>query len=177
MVRGMETASRTADSNPEAFFGSRIKAEPEWLFNILRTEQPKLISRISAPEFCTIRAASAMISGSEPKIWRDNGFSPGALASMSCVFGGAINQAVGADHLGTYQAASGFFGQQPQRKIGDSRKGSEYRGVFDFYGTNTQHAGFHYPKQSHVKVGMNYSSCKLKRLANRRWIFAFRDWP
>jgi len=52
-----------------------LSVAPAPVFVTLRTGQPKLMSTMSAPAACTIRAASAITAGSEPKIWIASGCS------------------------------------------------------------------------------------------------------
>ncbi len=70
-----------------ALSGARISAQPSSFPAIFPTGQPMLMSRISAPEsaiaFC---AASAIVSGSWPKIWTARGRSSGRLRRRSAVF-------------------------------------------------------------------------------------------
>ncbi len=85
IVRGIFTVFRTSLSNFSAFSKVRISATPAPVLTTFLTEQPKLMSRISAPWFSTIFAASAIINGSEPNICMERGFSPGWLSSIFSV--------------------------------------------------------------------------------------------
>ena len=87
MVSGIRMAARTAFNIFSVSTGVFMSAAPEPVFRIFLTEQPQLMSTISAPEASTIFAASAMIAGSEPKICTDSGFSSGELSSSRIVLG------------------------------------------------------------------------------------------
>ena len=82
-------ASRDAQLRPSLMrgMGSRISAEPSPLLTTLPTGQPMLLSRMSAPlASMAICAASAMQTGSLPKIWACIGCSPGKGASSVRLF-------------------------------------------------------------------------------------------
>ena len=86
-VTGASTAARTASIILPASSGSRIRAEPSPDFTTLPTGQPMLISRISAPDISSAScAASAMTSGSWPKICAAQGCSPSGTYSSARVF-------------------------------------------------------------------------------------------
>ena len=86
-VTGTFTALTTASAMRAAFSGSRISAEPSPLLTILPTGQPMLMSKISAPlASIAICAASAMQTGSLPKICACIGCSPGKGASSVRLF-------------------------------------------------------------------------------------------
>ena len=86
-VTGTFTALTTASAMRAAFSGSRISAEPSPLLTTLPTGQPMLMSRMSAPlASMAICAASAMQTGSLPKIWACIGCSPGKGASSVRLF-------------------------------------------------------------------------------------------
>ena len=59
----------------QASSGSSSSVAPAPVFVTFRTGQPKLMSTMSAPAASTIRAASAIVSGLEPKIWIASGCS------------------------------------------------------------------------------------------------------
>ncbi len=65
---GIEIASATASTMRHARSGSSRHVAPAPVFVTFRTGQPKLMSTRSAPASSTIRAASAMTTGSPPKI-------------------------------------------------------------------------------------------------------------
>jgi hypothetical protein len=65
---GTSAAVATASTIAHARSGSSSSVAPAPVFVTLRTGQPKLMSTMSAPAATTIRAASAMTDGSEPKI-------------------------------------------------------------------------------------------------------------
>ena len=72
-VTGTETASATAEITRQARSGSSSSVAPAPVFVTFLTGQPKLTSTRSAPASSTIRAASAITSGSEPKICTASG--------------------------------------------------------------------------------------------------------
>ena len=74
-VTGTSTAAATALTIRPARAGSSRSVAPAPVFVTLRTGQPKLMSTMSAPASSTMRAASAMTPGSEPKIWTASGVS------------------------------------------------------------------------------------------------------
>ena len=77
-VTGTGAARTTASATRTAFSGSRMRAEPSPLETIFPTGQPMLMSTMSAPLISAARqAASAMQTGSLPKIWTLAGCSPG----------------------------------------------------------------------------------------------------
>ena len=65
---GMSTASATAATIRPARSGASSSVAPAPVFVTFLTGHPKLMSTMSAPAAATIRAASAIIRGSEPKI-------------------------------------------------------------------------------------------------------------
>jgi hypothetical protein len=67
-VTGTDTEHATASTILEARSGSSSSVAPAPVFVTLRTGQPKLMSTMSAPAASTIRAASAITGGSDPKI-------------------------------------------------------------------------------------------------------------
>ena len=86
-VTGTSTALTTASMMRPASSGSRMSAEPSPLRMTLPTGQPILISRMSAPEYASaMGAASAMTSGSWPKICTAAGCSSGGDQSSCFVF-------------------------------------------------------------------------------------------
>ena len=86
-VTGTETAFTTASMMRPAFSGSFIRAAPSPLPTIFPMGQPMFRSTMSAPE-CSraIWAASAMQTGSLPKICTAAGCSPGNCCSRDSVF-------------------------------------------------------------------------------------------
>jgi len=74
-LTGSETASAIAATIRQARSGSSRSVAPAPVFVTFFTGQPKLTSTMSAPAAATIRAASAITDGSEPKIWIANGCS------------------------------------------------------------------------------------------------------
>ena len=74
-VTGTETAEATAETIRAARSGSSSSVAPAPVFVTLRTGQPKLMSTMSAPASSTMRAASTITSGSEPKICTASGAS------------------------------------------------------------------------------------------------------
>ena len=72
-VTGTSTASATAETIRQARSASSSSVAPAPVFVTLRTGQPKFTSTMSAPASSTIRAASAITSGSEPKICTASG--------------------------------------------------------------------------------------------------------
>ena len=77
-MTGTGTAFTTASTMRPAFSGSFIKAAPSPLFTIFPMGQPMLMSMMSVPAASrAIWAASAMQTGSLPKIWTAAGCSPG----------------------------------------------------------------------------------------------------
>ena len=86
-VTGTGEASTTAWAIRAAFSGSRIRALPSPLETIFPTGQPMLMSIRSAPEIsAAMHAASAMHTGSLPKIWALAGCSPGDSFSRPRLF-------------------------------------------------------------------------------------------
>ena len=61
-----------------AWSGSSSNVAPAPVFVTFRTGQPKLRSTRSAPAASTMRAASAIVPGSEPKSWMASGCSSAA---------------------------------------------------------------------------------------------------
>ena len=97
---GMSTAPATAETIRAARSGSSSSVAPAPVFVTLRTGQPKLMSTMSAPAAATIRAASAITAGSEPKIWIASGCSSEAdpqIAERPLV---AVLDPGAGDHLG-----------------------------------------------------------------------------
>ena len=86
-VTGTSTAFTTASMMRPAFSGSFINAAPSPLFTIFPIGQPMFRSTMSAPE-CSraIWAASAMQTGSLPKICTAAGCSPGNICRRERVF-------------------------------------------------------------------------------------------
>ena len=78
-VTGTSTASTTARASPQARSWSERALAPAPVLVTLRTGQPKLMSTMSAPASTTIRAASAIRAGSEPKICTASGCSSRAI--------------------------------------------------------------------------------------------------
>ena len=72
-MTGTETASATAETTRAGALGSSSSVAPAPVFVTFFTGQPKLMSTRSAPASSTIRAASAITSGSEPKICTASG--------------------------------------------------------------------------------------------------------
>ena len=85
-VTGTLTAFTTASTMRAAPSGSFIRAAPSPLLTILPMGQPMLMSMMSAP-VCSraIWAASAMQTGSWPKIWTAAGCSPSNCCSREKV--------------------------------------------------------------------------------------------
>ncbi len=77
-LTGTSTAAATDSTIAHARAGSSSSVAPAPVFVTLRTGQPKLMSTRSAPAASTIRAASAIARGSEPKIWIARGCSSAA---------------------------------------------------------------------------------------------------
>src|SRR5476649_2288510 len=65
--------------------GSRIRLHPALCFAIFATGQPMLTSTMSAPMPSTTCAASAIFSGSPPKIWMEIGRSSSVYSAYSSV--------------------------------------------------------------------------------------------
>ena len=94
-VTGTVTAFTTASTILAASSGSFISAEPSPLLTIFPTGQPMLISRISAPEYSSaMGAASAIISGSWPKICAALGCRIPGLYSRPFVFSSLYTRAL-----------------------------------------------------------------------------------
>ena len=72
---GSEVADATASTSRHACSGSSSSEAPAPVFVTFLTGQPKFMSTMSAPAASTIRAASAIAPGSEPKIWIASGCS------------------------------------------------------------------------------------------------------
>ena len=86
-VTGTATAFLTASTILAASSGVFMRAEPSPDLTTFPTGQPMLMSRMSAPESSSaMAAASAMISGSCPKIWAAEGCSPAGMYNSSLVF-------------------------------------------------------------------------------------------
>ena len=86
-VTGTGDAFTTASAMRAAFSGSFIRAEPSPFPTTLPTGQPILMSMRSAPLIsAAIWAASAMQTGSLPKICALTGCSPGPIFSRPLVF-------------------------------------------------------------------------------------------
>ena len=86
-VTGTLTAAFTLSTILAASSGVFMSAEPSPDLTIFPTGQPMLMSRISAPEISSaMTAASAMTSGSWPKIWAALGCSSGEMYKSSFVF-------------------------------------------------------------------------------------------
>src|SRR5690606_29249639 len=84
-VTGIATARLIARMIAAACTGSRIRLQPAWCLAIFGTGQPMLTSTMSAPMDSTTRAASAMRSGSPPKIWMDTGRPSSVYSAYSSV--------------------------------------------------------------------------------------------
>jgi hypothetical protein len=74
-LSGTVTAFATDSTIAHARVGSSSSVAPAPVFVTFRTGQPKLMSTRSAPAASTIRAASAITRGSDPKIWIASGCS------------------------------------------------------------------------------------------------------
>ena len=86
-VTGTPAAFTTASAMRAAFSGSFIRAEPSPLETTFPTGQPMLMSMMSAPLISrAICAASAMQTGSLPKICALTGCSPGPIFSSPRLF-------------------------------------------------------------------------------------------
>ena len=72
---GSDVADATASTSRQARSGSSSSDAPAPVFVTFLTGQPKFMSTTSAPAASTIRAASAIAAGSEPKIWIASGCS------------------------------------------------------------------------------------------------------
>ena len=72
---GSGVAPATASTIRHAWSGSSSSEAPAPVFVTFLTGQPKFMSTMSAPAASTIRAASAIATGSEPKIWIASGCS------------------------------------------------------------------------------------------------------
>ena len=72
---GSGVAVATASTIRAAWSGSSSSEAPAPVFVTFLTGQPKLMSTMSAPAASTIRAASPIATGSEPKIWIASGCS------------------------------------------------------------------------------------------------------
>ena len=72
---GSAVAPATAATRRQAWSGSSSREAPAPVFVTFLTGQPKFMSTMSAPAASTIRAASAIATGSEPKIWMASGCS------------------------------------------------------------------------------------------------------
>ena len=70
---GSETAPATASTSRQAWSGSSRRDAPAPVLVTFFTGQPKFMSTRSAPAASTNRAASAIATGSEPKIWIASG--------------------------------------------------------------------------------------------------------
>src|SRR5436190_1890653 len=84
-VTGIFTALAIAATTDCACSGSRIRLHPALCFAIFGTGQPMLMSTMSAPMPSTICAASAIFTGSPPKIWIDTGRSSSVYSAYSSV--------------------------------------------------------------------------------------------
>ncbi len=67
-VTGTDSGYATAPTIRHALSGSSSRVAPAPVFVTFLTGHPKLMSTMSAPASATMRAASAMTVGSEPKI-------------------------------------------------------------------------------------------------------------
>ncbi len=85
MVKGRKMALRTKETIFAARARSLSKAAPDPPWTTLRTGHPMLMSTRSAPCPSTILAASAMVSGREPKICTARGRSSGQLRNSRWV--------------------------------------------------------------------------------------------
>ncbi len=74
-LTGSGDAPATASTSRHAWSGSASIEAPAPVFVTFLTGQPKLMSTMSAPAAATIRVASAIAAGSEPKIWIARGCS------------------------------------------------------------------------------------------------------
>ena len=72
---GSGVAPATASTSRQAWSGSSRSEAPAPVFVTFLTGQPKFMSTMSAPAASTMRAASAIATGSEPKIWIASGCS------------------------------------------------------------------------------------------------------
>src|SRR6185503_8521162 len=84
-VTGMRTALAIAATTACACSGSRIRLQPALCLAIFGTGQPMLMSTMSAPMPSTICAASAIFTGSPPKIWIETGRSSSVYSAYSSV--------------------------------------------------------------------------------------------
>ena len=83
---GRSTASAIAATMRHARSGSSSSVAPAPVFVTFLTGQPKLTSTMSAPAAATIFAASAIVSGFEPKSWIASGCSSEATRRYPSVF-------------------------------------------------------------------------------------------
>src|SRR5579864_2854839 len=84
-VTGIRTALTIARMMLAACTGSRMRLQPALCFAIFGTGQPMLTSTTSAPMPSTICAASAIFTGSPPKIWIETGRSSSVYSAYSSV--------------------------------------------------------------------------------------------
>ena len=116
-VTGMRTALTIAEMIRAACSGSASGCSPAWCLAIFGTGQPMFTSTMFAPIPSTMRAASAMRSGSPPKIWIDTGRSASVYPRIQRPIDPA-DQPLAAHHLGDDQPASALPLDQPaERRI------------------------------------------------------------
>src|SRR5688572_26069314 len=84
-VTGILTAFAIDPTTRAACWGSRIRLQPALCFEIFGTGHPILMSTMSAPIPSTICAASAILTGSPPKIWIETGRSSSVYSAYSSV--------------------------------------------------------------------------------------------
>ena len=77
---GRTRRSATAETMRHARSGSSSRVAPAPVFVTFLTGQPKLMSTTSAPAASTMRAASAITAGSDPKIWTASGCSSAEMS-------------------------------------------------------------------------------------------------
>ncbi len=84
-VTGIRTFFAIAAITDAACAGSRIRLQPALCLAIFGTGQPMLTSTTLAPSCSMICAASAIFSGSPPKIWMETGRSSSVYSAYSSV--------------------------------------------------------------------------------------------
>ena len=130
---GRLVAPATASTSRQAWSGSSSSEAPAPVFVTLRTGQPKFMSTMSAPAASTIRAASIIATGSEPKIWIASGMLVGPHPQVPERLLVAVLDARDRDHLRADETRAEPAALAAKRLHADARhrRQNEARGDLD----------------------------------------------
>ena len=128
--RGCRPPSAMASTMLHARSGSSSRCAPAPVFVTFFTGQPKLTSTMSAPTASTIRAASAIGRGSEPKSWIASGCSSDGDAEVAERLLVAVLDPGAAHHLRADEPGAVAASLAPKRLHADARHRARARGAW-----------------------------------------------